>query len=77
MALLKGEGDCRTLFVHAGLLPGLLTQLQLHRTEEASPEELLQDLNGIAEGLSEDTGALCSAPPHLGRQPYQGSELVK
>lgn len=50
VALLKGQGRCTTLFVHAGMLPGLLTALKLHRTEEASPEELLQDLNSKAKG---------------------------
>ena len=50
VAVLRGEGGCKTLFVHAGLPPGLLTQLELHRTEMASPEELLQDLNDAAKG---------------------------
>ncbi len=50
VAIVRGEGECKTLFVHAGILPGLLSQLQPHRAEEGSPEELLQDLNDIAAG---------------------------
>ena len=65
VALLKGEGDCRTLFVHAGMLPGVLTQLQLHRAEEASPENLLQDLNDLAEGLCEGYAASCYKGSHV------------
>ena len=45
VAIVRGEGECKTLFVHAGILPGLLSQLQLHRAEE-----LLQDLNDLAAG---------------------------
>ena len=41
-----GEGACRTLFVHAGLQPGQLTQLQLHRPMEGGKgEDLLEFLN--------------------------------
>lgn len=50
VAVLEGQGKCKTLFVHAGILPGLLAQLQLHRTEEASPEQLLFDLNAMVKG---------------------------
>ena len=41
-----GEGACRTLFVHAGLQLGQLTQLQLHKPLQGEKgEELLGFLN--------------------------------
>lgn len=50
-ALLMGQGHCRSLFVHAGMLPGLLAQLELHIGKQAEPEDLLQNLNALAEGI--------------------------
>jgi len=51
VAVVAGEGACQTLFVHAGLLPGQLTQLQLHTlSEELSGHELLNVLNNEALG---------------------------
>ena len=56
-----GDGACRTLFVHAGLQLGQLTQLQLHRPVEGEKgEELLEFLNEETLGASPSCQPSCA-----------------
>ena len=51
LALLQGSGPCRTLLVHAGLQPGLLTELEAQQAgHPLTPEELLETLNSMIRG---------------------------
>ena len=70
-----GEGACRTLFVHAGLQLGQLTQLQLHKPLQGEKgEELLGFLNEETLGASPYCRSSCmvlaggaSSSPWMGR----------
>ena len=51
VALLQGSGPCKTLFVHAGLQPDLLTQIEAQQAGHSlTPGELLDTLNSMVRG---------------------------
>jgi hypothetical protein len=53
VTVVAGEGQCRTLFVHAGMQLGMLNQLELHMpVENVSGEELLGFLNDEVFGMN-------------------------
>lgn len=53
-AVIAGEGQCRTLFVHAGLLPAMLQEAAgaagLGDAKAATPEQLLAALQQTVSG---------------------------
>ncbi len=52
VAVVTGWGQCRTLFVHAGMQLGMLKQLELHKPDgNSTGEELLGFLNDEVLGM--------------------------
>ena len=66
-AVVAGEGQCRTLFVHAGLLPAVLQRAAgeagLNDAMAATPEKLLAALQQTVSGEPGPPAGLCSFAP--------------